>query len=419
MPPNVRSTIEGAWDGEPVQLYALADLNESMELDETWLGLGANKLCLVHSPKASDSSHMSHMSHSSHASHAVPQITTIDRAQIRKITDTPGLSCTTLTFLGENEEQPLARIRYTHRQRRAVENIRFVLQQQIEGQAVCPSGEPDEIYADSVAHAICEAQAAVAGKRLAVIWRLIAYLWPYRLQVAAGMAAAATMTLLSLIPPYLTGSLLDKVIKPFQSGQVNREQAMHAGWMLLLSLACVYAVREAFAWVRLRTMTVLGEYVARDLRHDIYEHLQKLSVSYFSAKQTGSIISRVSSDTDRIWDFIAFGVVEVSLSILMLIGLGGMLIWLDWPLGLVMTIPVPLFLLSIFRHGRWMNRLFLQAWRKWSNVTDVLSDTIPGIRIVKAFNQEEYEKRRFNSRNSDATNVFNSIRPGQKRVQVA
>jgi ATP-binding cassette subfamily B protein len=74
-----------------------------------------------------------------------------------------------------------------------------------------------------------------------------------------------------------------------------------------------------------------------------------------------------------------------------------------------MTLPVPVFLWMILRHGRHMHRLFLRAWRKWSAVTEVLSDTIPGIRVVKAFNQEPREKKRFNGRNDEAMNVFNSI----------
>ena len=79
----------------------------------------------------------------------------------------------------------------------------------------------------------------------------------------------------------------------------------------------------------------------------------------------------------------------------MLLGLGVVLISLDWRLGLVMTLPVPLFCWMIYRHGESLNSRFIRAWRKWSRVTDVLSDTIPGIRVVKAFNQESREIRRF------------------------
>src|SRR5205807_5608536 len=135
----------------------------------------------------------------------------------------------------------------------------------------------------------------------------------------------------------------------------------------------------------------------------------RLSLAFFSRKRTGSLITRVSADTDRLWEFLAFGVVDVSLSLVMLAGLGAVLLSLDWRLGLVMTIPVPVFCWLIYRHGEAIQQLFLRAWRKWSRVTDVLSDTIPGIRVVKAFNQETREIRRFAERNQDVTGEFNRI----------
>ena len=72
-------------------------------------------------------------------------------------------------------------------------------------------------------------------------------------------------------------------------------------------------------------------------------------------------------------------------------------------------LPVPVLCWFIYRHGENIARLFIRAWRKWSRVTDVLSDTIPGIRVVKAFNQEEREIERFAGRNEDVTAEFNRI----------
>src|SRR5256886_5138565 len=174
-------------------------------------------------------------------------------------------------------------------------------------------------------------------------------------------------------------------------------------------MALVYLVRQAAALVRLRLMAVLGEWVARDLRAELYEHLFRSSLAFVSRKRTGSLITSVSADTDRLWDFLAFGVVDVSLSLVMLVGLGTVLLTLDWRLGLVMTLPVPVFCWLIYRHSEGITRLFIRAWRKWSRVTDVLSDTIPGIRVVKAFNQEQREIERFGERNEDVTAEFNRI----------
>jgi ATP-binding cassette, subfamily B, bacterial len=140
------------------------------------------------------------------------------------------------------------------------------------------------------------------------------------------MIGAVVMTLARLVPPFLTGKLVDDVIRPYQAGSLPAQDAWHVAIIFLGGLVATLVIQEIAGWVRLRTMAVLGEHVARDLRTDMYEHLHKLSVSFFSSKQTGSIISRVSSDSDRIWDFIALGVVELSLSFLLLLGLSIVLI---------------------------------------------------------------------------------------------
>src|SRR2546426_8630400 len=198
------------------------------------------------------------------------------------------------------------------------------------------------------------------------------------------MAAATLITLVSLVPPYLAGYVIDRVVRPAQEGRLDGGRAVRIAGLAVAAMGVVYLVRQAAAHVRLRLMSILGEWVARDLRAELYEHLQRLSLAFFSRKRTGSLITRVSADTDRLWDFLAFGVVDVSLSLVMLAGLGAVLVSLDWRLGLVMTLPVPLFCWAIYRHGEALNRVFLRVWRKWSRLTDVLSDTMPGIQIGRA-----------------------------------
>ena len=391
MPSEVRSVIEGAWGGRSVQLYALLDLDAGMRLTQAWLALGEREVGIARSrPDGSWA------------------VDTFRRDRIEAIRENAGLSGNSLTFLGAPDEPALARVRYTHRQRRAVENVRFVLDQELEGRSV-PEADGDVEYAAGIAAPIREAQALVAGNQAAVLWRLLGYLKRYRKEVGLGFLAATLITAVSLVPPYLAGFLIDSVVRPVQDGVLTVESAARTGWMAVGAMAAVFLIRQASALVRLRYMSVLGEWVARDLRTELYEHLQKLSLGFYSRKRTGSLITRVSSDTDRLWDFLAFGVVDVSLSVVMLIGLSTVLISLDAKLGLVMVLPVPLFCAAIYRHGEHMNRFFIRAWRKWSRVTDVLSDTIPGMRVVKAFNQEERETERFNDRNTDVTDEFNRI----------
>jgi len=392
LPPELGREIEHAWNGAPVQLYALADLDQGMRLAETWLALGPRHIAVAKRDTEGW------------------EIRSVERARVEAVREAPGLSANTLTILGAPGEPALALLRYTHRQRRAFENIRFVLEETLAGQArQLPAVDADQVYAESIARPIRDAQALVAGRQTAVIRRLLGYLTPYRRQLTIGMGAATLITLVSLVPPYVAGYLIDRVVRPAQAGTLALARAWTIAWIAVATMAAVYLVKQLAAHVRLRLMAILGEWVARDLRDELYEHIQRLSLSFFSRKRTGSLITRVSADTDRLWEFLAFGVVDVSLSLVMLLGLGTVLLTLDWRLGLVMTLPVPALCWVIYRHGENISRLFIRAWRKWSRVTDVLSDTIPGIRVVKAFNQEDREIERFGERNEDVTAEFNRI----------
>lgn len=393
LPDAVRVELVRAWGAEPIELYALADLGDGLKLTESWMALGTV-----------------HVAVATQRPDGVWTIRSFPRLALRGIQLHPGLSANALHLVGEPTDPPLATVRYTQRQRGAFENIRFVLEEAIAGRQVRPSpAEADRVYADAVARPVRDAQALVAGRESAVMLRLLRYLLPYRTQVALGLTAAAIVTLASLVPPYLAGYLLDRVVRPAQAGTLSHAAAARLAWLAVSAMAVLYLVRQAAAHVRLRLMSVLGEWVARDLRAELYGHIQRLSLSFFSRKKTGSLITRVTADTDRLWEFIAFGVVDVSLSIVMLLGLGIVLLSLDWRLGLVMTLPVPLFCWLIYWHGESLNARFIRAWRKWSRLTDVLGDTIPGIRVVKAFNQETREIGRFVDRNDIVTEEFTQI----------
>ena len=391
LPDDLRAALARAWNGQPVQLYALADLDHTLKLEQQWLALGA-----------------SHVAVARLGSNGTWEIESVDRARIRSLRDVPGLSANTLLILGDEGAAPLLVVRYTQRQRAAVENIRFVLDEALTGRSVTLD-DADRVYADAVARPVRDAQALVAGRESAVMFRLLRYLAPYRRQVVIGLSAAAVVTLASLLPPYLAGYLIDRVVRPTQEGRLTVDVARRLAWVAVGAMALLHVVRQAAAHLRLKLMSTLGELVARDLRAELYAHIQRSSLAFFSRKKTGSLIARVTADTDRLWEFIAFGVVDVSLSLVMLAGLGAVLLTLDWRLGLVMTLPVPVFCWLIYRHGESLNGLFIRTWRKWSRVTDILSDTIPGIRVVKAFNQETREIDRFVVRNDDVTDEINNI----------
>jgi ATP-binding cassette subfamily B protein len=383
LPSAAREQIAIA-SGEPALVaYALVDLDAELRLCEHWLALTPGHV-VFWSP-------------------GTPARVHPRRAVLRCPVDR-GLSCNTLRIELEGGHPPLV-VRYTQRQRSAVERIIASL----EGELLSEQTDADAAYAAEVARPIRQAQALVSKSSLFILVRLLRYLLPYRRHLVLGLSAAGVITLCALVPPYLTGYLIDGVLRPVQAGQLAAADVAWIGWYCVAAMAAVYLLRRAAAWVRLRLMAVLGEYVARDLRGELYDHLQKLSIAFYSRKKTGSLITRVSADTDRLWDFLAFGVVDLSLGVVMLLGLCAVLISLDPVLGVLMALPLPFIYLAIRRNSRRMDRLFQRAFRRWSNVTDVLSDTIPGIRVVRAFNQHRREAARFRAANEAATADFNLI----------
>ena len=406
LPQGVREAFRRREPSGEVVLYALADLEigaegRELKLSRTWAVLGRRRLVVFEEPVPSGT-----------LEHGQPiVIQDLDVLEVGQVDERKGLSCTALVVRGVGPGHPvLLTLRYFQRQRRVMANLRFVLEAKVEGRDL-DVGDADAIYAAALIAPIEEAQASVQGKggRFGVVGRLLAYLKPYRARMALGMAGATGVTIFSLLPAWITGRIIDRVIRPFEAGSLSQADAFKLVWPLVVILGVVYGLREFFAWLRHRSMSVLGEWVARDLRRDIFTHLQKLPVSYFSQKSTGGLITRASSETDRIWDFIAVGVVDVSMALLMILGLAVALISIDPKLGTALVAPVPILIYAIWANGKKREKYFLRAWRKWSGVTGVLSDVIPGIRVVKAFHQEGREVERFGNRNEAVTDDFNLI----------
>jgi ATP-binding cassette subfamily B protein len=228
-----------------------------------------------------------------------------------------------------------------------------------------------------------------------ILWRLLGYSRPYAGSAMAGLFAALVMAMLMLVPPVLTQRLIDDVLAPMDA---SRTLWMYA---LLGVLALVIVVRVICTRFRFRLLAFLGERIAHDLRTEAYEHLQKLSLAFFNKKPTGQLISRISHDTDRLWDFIAFGIIDVLMAVATIIGVCAVMLWYSPALAALTILPLPLGIFITYLHTIRIRRTFHRIWRKWSRMTAQLSDTIPGVRVVKAFTQEGREVTRFSSRSRE------------------
>ena len=124
LPAELRRRIESGWGGEPVVLYAFADLGPQLALIESWVALGAGHVAVARQVNGEW------------------EIASFPLRRLTAVREGPGLSATTLTLLAEPGEPPLAVVRYSHRQRRAFENLRFVLDERIAERAAVSSTPP-------------------------------------------------------------------------------------------------------------------------------------------------------------------------------------------------------------------------------------------------------------------------------------
>jgi ATP-binding cassette subfamily B protein len=131
------------------------------------------------------------------------------------------------------------------------------------------------------------------------------------------------------------------------------------------------------------------------LRTTTYQHLLKLSLEYFGGRRTGDLIARIGSETDRINVFLSLHLLDFATDILMIMMTAVILFSINPTLALVTLLPLPFigWLIHVVRDR--LRTGFEKIDRVWSEVTNVLADTIPGIRVVKAFAQEDREAQRF------------------------
>ena len=154
---------------------------------------------------------------------------------------------------------------------------------------------------------------------------------------------------------------------------------------------------------------MVSERIGTDLRTITYDHLLHLSLEYFGGKRTGDLMSRIGSESDRICLFLSLHLLDFATDVLMIVMTAAILFSINGWLALVTLLPLPLivWLIHLVRHK--LSTGFEKVDRVWSQVSNVLADTIPGIRVVKAFAQEKRESARFHQANQVNLAVNNRI----------
>jgi len=239
--------------------------------------------------------------------------------------------------------------------------------------------------------------------------RLFSFARPWSKMILLGFFLSVGGIAASLVPPYLTMPLLDNILIPYQSG---KEVDISKVWWYLSGLAGASILAWILSWSRTSVLAWVSERISANLRNNIYAHLQRLSLEYFGGKRTGDLISRVGSDTDRICYFLSIYLLDFGTDVLMILMSAGILLSINPWLAIVTLAPFPLIAWLTHRVRTVLRRGFALGWRAWADMTSVLADTIPGIRVVKAFAQEQREVERFrecNNRVLQANDRVNTI----------
>ncbi len=228
------------------------------------------------------------------------------------------------------------------------------------------------------------------------LFRLWRFARPYRGQLFLGFVLMLLGTAASQVPPYLTIPLVDEVLIPFQNGQ---HIPLSTVAFYLAGLLGSAVLAWGLSWGKTYVLALVSERIAADLRTVTYEHLLRLSLEYFGGKRTGDLLSRVGSGSDRIAVYLSLHLTDFASDMVMIVMTAVILFSLNPWLALITLVPLP-FIGWMIHFVRYRLRTgFEKIDRVWGEVTNVLADTIPGIRVVKAFAQEQREAKRFREAN--------------------
>lgn len=225
-----------------------------------------------------------------------------------------------------------------------------------------------------------------------VVKKLASYVLPYKCMLLFCMLLALITTAVSLVPPYMTKTLVDDVLP-------NGKKSMLL-WCVLALLG-TYLVQYGIGAIRSYLLKITGDRIVADLRNDVYKKAQQLPMRFYDRTSTGSVINRISGDTSTIQAFTLRVTQEVVVQFFLLIGIIVIMFAMNWQLTLLSLVPVPFVVVGARIFGKKIHPFYRRIWRRWSAVSSILTDTIPGIRVIKAFTNEKKSFETFEAYNNE------------------
>jgi ATP-binding cassette subfamily B protein len=216
--------------------------------------------------------------------------------------------------------------------------------------------------------------------------RFIAFYQPHRKLFILDMSVAFISSLLSVLYPMLTRNLLKEHIP---------NQQMRIAVMILAVMVGIMFFKTLFQYIRMKWGHILGVRMEADMRRDIFQHLQKLSFTYFDNVKTGHIMSRISNDLNTIAEVAHHAPEDLLISVFTILGSFYFMFSFNTTLAFVALIPLPLFVIWGLTYGRKMKGGFRRVRRKIADINSSVENSMQGIREVKSYANEDKEIEKF------------------------
>ncbi|HUF27594.1 MAG TPA: ABC transporter ATP-binding protein [Gemmatimonadaceae bacterium] len=220
--------------------------------------------------------------------------------------------------------------------------------------------------------------------------RLLRYLRPYRRITAAALGLLVVSGALQLVGPLLTRHVIDVALPAGDLRTVYNAAAIF-GAAMLAQFACQYG--ETIL------TSLLGQRVMRDLRIEIFAHLQRLSVSFFDRNPVGRLVTRVTSDVEALNELFTAGVVAGLGDLFTLLAISVVMIVIDWRLALAAFVVIPLVVLASHQFQVRVRAAYRDIRARLARINAFLQERITGMRIVQLFGRERDESNRFDGLN--------------------
>lgn len=235
--------------------------------------------------------------------------------------------------------------------------------------------------------------------------RLLRYFRPYWIYLVLGIVCIGVTTSATLAIPWIIGKeLIDSVIlKGGNFALLN---------FIAIGLFALFVIKGLVSYGQIYLMSLVSYSVVTDLRNFTYEHLQRLSLSFYKKKRTGDIMSRLINDVDVIQNTFINEVSNFFGNFLLLIGVLGFIFYIHWRLSLFILIVVPILVFTINKFSCWIRKSSSSIQGKMADISSILQETVMGIEVVKSFTSEKIEIERFKKEN------INNLRLNLKRTRV-